>query len=163
MTAGYPKVVTDTGPLISWARANQLDLLRTMLQELILPQAVVQELQKPNRPGATLLGESWIIQAEPLPVGADLNFPPILGDGERQAIATASLFKAMLLVDDASARKEAERRGISCLTTLRLLAQAKSEGLILLVAPLLQTFRDRGFWLSDSVAQRYLIGLSEKA
>lgn len=158
---GYPTIVTDTGPLISWARANQLDLLRIMVQELILPRAVAEELHKPNRPGAHLLGENWIKVAPSLVGGTEVGFPPTLGKGEKHAIATASELGAMLLVDDSSARKEAERRGISCLTTLRLLAQAKSEGLLTQVASRLQLFRDQGFWLSDSVTQRFLAGLGE--
>ena len=158
---GVSKIVSDTGPLISWARAHQLELLRTLVQQLILPRAVVQELKKPNRSGSALLGESWIVQAQPLPGGTVLNFPQVLGEGERQAIATASLLGALLLVDDISARREAERRGIACLSTLRLLAQAKTDGLVTQVAPLLQTFRAQGFWLSDSVTQRFLMGLGE--
>jgi predicted nucleic acid-binding protein len=90
------------------------------------------------------------------------GFPSNLGEGECQAIAMAERLGARLIVDDNRARKEAERRGITCLSTLRLLAQAKREGLVSEVASILSVFRVQGFWLSDSVVQRYLVALGER-
>ena len=154
-------IVSDTGPLISWARAGHIGLLRDLVEKLVLPQSVVQELQKPGRPGSQLLSEIWITEGERLPEQALVGFPSVLGNGEKQAIALAQRLEVMLLVDDSSARKEAERRGIICLSTLRLLAQAKQEGKLNEVAPLLQAFRNEGFWLSDSVARLFLARLGE--
>jgi len=148
--------VSDTGPLISWARAEQLPLLRQLVGEVTIPEAVVKELDKPGRPGAELVHAEWI-RRYTLPVGTPrTGFPKDLGEGEREAIAVAGLLGAFLVIDDASAREEAEKRGIPCVTTLRLLIQAKQEQRVEKIAPILATFRQTGFRVSDTVAGDFL-------
>lgn len=154
-------IVSDTGPPISWSRAGQIALLKQLVTELVVPQAVVQELNQPGRAGADLVGIEWIRHFTLLPTVSLTGFPSALGDGEREAIAAAEQPGVQLLVDDLKARAEAERRGIACLTTLRLLYQAKHEGLILKVEPVLRHFTDTGFRLSNVIRQRFLIGLGE--
>ena len=68
---------------------------------------------------------------------------------------------SFLLVDDLKESNEAKRRGLACLTTLRLLAQAKHEGLIPKVEPLLKHFTDTGFRLNNAIRQQFLVGLGE--
>ena len=38
------KVVSDAGPILSFARAGRLEILRQVVGELIIPEAVVEEL-----------------------------------------------------------------------------------------------------------------------
>ncbi len=154
-------IVSDTGPLISWSRANQIALLRELVLELAVPEAVMKELNQPGRAGADLIGVDWIRPFALSPSVSLAGFPAVLGDGEREAIAAAEKDGALLLVDDLKARAEAERRGITCLTTLRLLYQAKHESLIPKVAPVLRQFTDTGFRLSNAIKQQYLLGLGE--
>jgi len=40
------KIVSDAGPILSFARAGRLDLLRQVVGELIIPDAVVQEIEE---------------------------------------------------------------------------------------------------------------------
>lgn len=154
-------ILSDTGPLISWSRAGQIPLLKQLVTELAVPPAVLKELNQPGRAGADLIGLDWI-RPFPLSPGISLaGFPAVLGDGEREAIAAAEEAGAFLLVDDMKARAEAERRGITCLTTLRLLLQAKHESLIPKVEPVLRDFTDTGFRLSNAIKQQFLTGLGE--
>lgn len=37
-------VVSNSGPIISFARANSLDLLREVLQEITIPEAVYEDI-----------------------------------------------------------------------------------------------------------------------
>lgn len=154
-------IVSDTGPLISWSRAGQIPLLKQLVTELAVPQAVVKELNQPGRAGSDLIGVEWIRPFTLSPGASLTGFPAALGDGECEAIAAAEKTGDFLLVDDWKARAEAERRGIRCLTTLRLLTQAKHEGLIPKVEPVLSHFTDTGFRLSNAIRQRFLIGLGE--
>jgi len=154
-------IVSDTGPLISWSRAGQISLLKQLVTELAVPQAVVKELNQPGRAGADLVGVDWIRPFTLSPAVSLAGFPAALGEGEREAIAAAEQTGDLLLVDDFKARAEAERRGITCLTTLRLLYQAKHEGLIPKVEPVLRHFTDTGFRLSNAIRQRFLSGLGE--
>lgn len=126
-----------------------------------MPPAVVKELNQPGRAGADLVGVDWIRPFTLSPSISLASFPAALGDGEREAIAAAEVAGAFLLVDDLKASNEAKRRGLACLTTLRLLAQAKHEGLIPKVEPLLKHFTDTGFRLNNAIRQQFLVGLGE--
>ena len=55
-------IVSDTGPLIAFARLGRLDLLRQVAGELIIPQAVFDEMTvRHDRPGAAEVQDSnWM-------------------------------------------------------------------------------------------------------
>ena len=156
-------IVADTGPLISWARANQLPLLRNLLTALLVPPAVREELGQPTRPGAELLlDNSWLRLCD-LPPDLSLDgFPGVLGAGERQAIALAQHLHAdYLLMDDGRAVAEAEKRNLKALRTLRLLAQAKRLGEVTAVGPVLEEFVRSGFWLAAATRRAFLASVGE--
>ena len=156
-------IVSDTGPLISWARAGYVPLLRKLIPALVVPTAVVVELSKPGRPGADLLLEGPWLSGRVLPPSAVLDgFPGLLGPGERQAISLAVHLGAdYILMDDGRAVAEAKKRGIEVLRTLRLLGQAQRTGLVSLVKPILDDFALAGFWLAESVRQAFLDSIGE--
>jgi hypothetical protein len=37
-------MVADAGPILAFARANRLDLLRTVVEELVIPDAVYDDI-----------------------------------------------------------------------------------------------------------------------
>ena len=160
-------VVADTGPLISWARAGQLPLLKSLLPALIVPGAVREELRHPGRPGGDLLLDGLWLDGYELPPSALLSsFPPVLGMGEKQAISLAVHLKAdYILLDDGRAVLEAKRRGLEVLRSLRLLAQAKQRGLVTAVAPIVEELVKTGFWLDATTLRAFLtsVGESRKA
>ena len=46
-------IVADTGPLIAFTRIERLNLLRQVVEELLIPQAVYEEMTAvQGRPGA---------------------------------------------------------------------------------------------------------------
>lgn len=51
------KIVSDAGPILSFARAGRLEILRQVVGELIIPQAVVEEL--------AVLGSLLLLAARP--------------------------------------------------------------------------------------------------
>ena len=56
-------IVSNTGPLLAFARASRLSLLREVVGELIIPDAVYEEIvvHGAGRPGAEEVREgSWI-------------------------------------------------------------------------------------------------------
>ena len=160
---GNNVTVADTGPLISWARAGYVPLLRKLIPSLVVPMAVVVELSKPGRPGSDLLLEGSWLSGRVLPPSAQLSgFPGLLGPGERQAISLAVHLGAdYILMDDGRAVAEAKSRGIEALRTLRLLGQAKRTGVVSLVKPILDDFARADFWLAESVRQAFLASIGE--
>ena len=56
-------VVSNSGPIISFARANCLELLRHVLQEIKIPEAVYEDIvfQGGSKPGAMeIKNADWI-------------------------------------------------------------------------------------------------------
>lgn len=122
-------VVADTSPLNYLVITGYEHLLPKLFGSILIPPAVLQELKAPNAPESV---RTWIdtlpdwvhIQA---PAGV---IPPIehLGKGETEGIALAQALKAdLILIDDADARAEAERRKLTVTGTLGVLRLAALE------------------------------------
>jgi predicted nucleic acid-binding protein len=84
-----------------------------------------------------------------------------LGKGESEAIVLAQGLEGILLIDDSKARKEAERIGIECIGTLRILKEAKEKGLIERVKPVLDRLRDFGLRIKNDLYLLFLESLEE--
>src|SRR5688572_18751192 len=108
-------IVSDSGPILSFARADLLDLLEKITGELIIPAAVYDDvvIRGGNRVGAKAVAEASWIRLQPLQNRSLIGqLPAKLHIGEREAIALAKELDAALLVDEHEARKEAARLGI---------------------------------------------------
>ncbi len=69
--------------------------------------------------------------------------------------------KASLLIDDRVGRRVAEKRGIPCFGSLRVLKEAKGRGLIPAVKPTLDALRQAGLHLSDALYRTFLLDAGE--
>jgi len=125
-------VIADTGPLNYLVLIGAVDVLEPLYTRVIVPRAVVRELQDPGAPAAVL---AWI--ADPpawLEVQPDPPPDPTLGfldPGEKAALTLAQLLNAdELLIDDQAGRAEAERRHLHVTGTLGVLADAHLAGLV---------------------------------
>jgi predicted nucleic acid-binding protein len=155
-------IVSDTGPLITWARAKQIPLLKKIFAEIWVPPAVALELKSPDsRPGANLVDEFWVREKPLAPPGRALLLPPKLGPGEREAILLALRLDMALLIDDKAGKNAAHEAGLQVLTTLRVLRQCKSLKLVERVGPILEMMCAEGFWLAPEVRQSFLKELDE--
>ncbi len=156
--------VADAGPIISFARAHRLDLLRQVVDELWIPEAVYQELvaKGAGKPGAAEVSQGvWIKQRPVTQHTAPGTLPSTLGAGEREAIMLAQELDAVLLVDDPDARDIALRLGIPFLGSLGILREAKLQGFIPEVKPHLDALRTHRFRLSDTLYQTFLQQIGE--
>lgn len=155
--------VSDAGPIISFARADRLEILYRVLPQLILPEVVLEELTVKGigRPGADAVDQGrgkWIL-VKPLTNQARLaQVSPLLDPGERQAIALALELGAELLIDERAGRAEARRLLVPLLSTLAVLRVAhKPLGLIPQVKPVLDhLIRAGGFRLSKALYTQYI-------
>jgi predicted nucleic acid-binding protein len=124
------KVIIDASPLISLAVINQLGLLKKLFHEIIIPQAVFQEITAvSDKKCAVKIVEfikNWVRHAE-----QKSNSTFDLGKGELKAINIYLELKAdLLIIDDKKARDAAESRDIKCIGTIGLLTLAKKKGFI---------------------------------
>ena len=156
--------VADSGPIISFARADRLAMVRDVVRELWIPDAVYTEVvtMGAGMPGAEeVSGEDWFKRRSLTSPPTALNLPGTLGDGEREAIALAHELGAVLIVDDAEARDAALRLHIACLGSLGLLREAKLQGIIPVVKPHLDALRQQEFRLSTMLYQTFLEQMNE--
>jgi len=157
-------VVSNTSPIINLAAIGRLDLLRPLYANVLIPDAVHREITRfGDQPGAEAVqSRAWFTTRScPRPdVAAALQGE--LDEGEAEAIALALEMDARLLIDERDGRQAASRVGVSRLGLLGVLVQAKREGHVTAVRPLLQSLReDAGFWISDSLHNRILESVGE--
>ncbi len=157
-------IVSDSGPIISFARANYLKLLRRLFQEIMIPEAVYKEIAiiGSGRAGAKeVISEEWIKRRKVKNRLRVKQLPAILGLGEREAIVLAQELNAALLIDDHKARELAEENGISCFGSLKVLKEAKDRKLISAIRPIVDELREKGLRINTSLYQRFLQEVGE--
>ena len=147
-------IVADASPLISFARADGLELLRQVVRQLLIPDAVYEEIvvKGAGKPGAAeVSGCGWITEFPLTDMGMLGSFPANLGDGVREAILLSEELGAYLLVDDPAARREARVRGIELISTLDVLDEAKDLALIARVKTTLDELVRNGYRLKRTL------------
>jgi predicted nucleic acid-binding protein len=157
-------IIADTGPLLSFARAHRLELLRAVVGTLLMPEAVYTEIvvHGAGKPGVEEVRQASWIQRESVTDRAFLaQLSPTLHLGEREALALAKERGGIVLVDDQEARKEAHRLGLAYLGSLRILKDAKDRGLVNAVRPILAELITTGTYLSETLSQAFLRELGE--
>lgn len=152
-------VIADTTPLNYLILIGEVEILTRLYGAVVIPPAVHQELLSPGAPELVrrwaLTPPSWLdIRSPSLAVS---DFPQGLGAGEREAIGLAEqLLADQLIMDDMTARREAERRGLSVIGTLGVLREAAAEGLIDLRTSL-ERLSNTSFHISPELI-RHLLG-----
>lgn len=154
-----PKAISNTSPFLYLWRIHQLDLLPALFDSIWLPTAVVSELQEGRQKGYSVPNPSnhkWIEIVTPRNVPSEWLIRD-LGKGELAAMALGLENPGgIVLLDDALARQVAMGAGLEVWGTLRILLEAKSQGLADCVEPLVDQLRNAGMWVSDDVRRRVL-------
>jgi len=153
------EAISNTSPLLYLHRIGALDWLPRLFDRVLVPGAVVEELEAGQRrgydaPGARCLEWAQVVEPRCTPsewLASDL------GAGELAVLALALENPTYtVLLDDALARRTAHAAGLTVMGTLGILLEAKSRGLIPSVAPWLDRLESAGMWLSLSLRQRIL-------
>jgi len=126
------KVVSDTSPICYLVLVGQVDLLKTLFEQISIPTAVRDELAHTGAPGAV---RAWIAQPpawlviRTAPSDDRLGSLSRLHPGEREAILLATEMRSdLILLDDRAARRLAQERGLAVSGLLGLLSRAAREG-----------------------------------
>ena len=143
-------VVSDTSPITNLAAIAQLDLLQQLYTSLIIPTAVYNEMVEVDKvvPGAVEVQTlSWIetqAVADAQRVTDLQTSQENIDLGEAEAIILAVELKAeLLLMDERRGRALATSYGLSVTGLLGVLLQAKRNGLISAVKPLMDELIER--------------------
>jgi predicted nucleic acid-binding protein len=154
-------IVSNASPLINLARIDELDLLRELYGELLIPEAVWQEVvvKGAGQPGTTEVeAASWIKRMEVTNEALAHALSQELDLGEAESIALALEVGAqVLLMDERLGRETARHLGLRCIGLVGVLIQAKRRGLIGRIRPLLDALRTQaGFRLGSDLYARVL-------
>ena len=158
-------LVSNSGPILSFARANRLDVLEGVVEQLFLPEAVYDDIvvAGKDKPGAIDVAHAvWMKRIRLTDISAAALLSSRLHAGECQAIALAQELKLPLLVDEREARKVARNLRIPFLGSLRILREAKHHGVITEIEPVVQELIRAGIYISDAVLRDFLREVGER-
>ena len=126
-------VVSDTSPLISLLKINRLDLLKKLFGDVLIPQAVFDELTDDERfrLEADQIREKKFIVVKPVNNPESTNIlkrATGLDQGESEAIVLTDELKAdLLLMDEAKGRNVSAQMGLRIMGTIGILMAAYEE------------------------------------
>jgi predicted nucleic acid-binding protein len=152
-------VIINTSPLLYLHQVGYLELLQQLYKMVIVPAAVVEELEVGAKQGINvpkIETLDWLsIQSVPsvslIPTFIDL------GKGEAEVIALGlENFNSLLILDDQLGRRIANLYQLRFTGTLGVLVKAKQLGYLSAVQPIIQMLRYQGMWLTDKIVNDVL-------
>jgi len=161
--AGQRIVIADTGPLLALSWIHRVGLLNHLFDRVVVPFEVWGELA--HRPDAfeppQVAALSYLEFAPPdflVPAEAEALDP-----GERAvlALAVGHLPRATLLIDERRARKAAKELGLRVVGTLGVLVEAKRQGLLTAIGPLMEEMISNGIYFGPQLVERILAAVGD--
>ena len=157
-------IVGDSSPLIALSIIQQLELLPKLYSRVVIPHKVWEEITiyGAGLAGALAISQlNWLIIEKPAPELLD-PLSILLDPGEAEAIALAmNLPESTVLLDDAQARRVAERFGVNRIGTLGILRRAKKAGLINAIKPYTEQLQKSGIYIRQSLIEAVLHDVGE--
>jgi len=111
-----PEVITDTSPIQYLYQTNLLNLLPTLYGQIIMPQAVADELAQGRKQGVLLPNPDSLCWMTLRQVTESILVPDLLnlGKGEREVLSLAlTISDAVVILDDALARNYARQLNLT--------------------------------------------------
>lgn len=147
------RIVADTGPLIALAGIDRLELLGELYGDVLVPDAVHEEVLAGGSYGVGLASYRRSgVRVEP--VGRiEPSLAALLDKGEA-AVITLALAQTIdqLLIDEQKARKVARSiYGLRVFGSVRVLLDAKRQGLIGNLRVALEEMKDNGYYLHETI------------
>jgi hypothetical protein len=155
-----PKVISNTSPLLYLYRIDSINWLPKLFDEVWTPEAVKNELLDGHSKGYDTPNPAdypWLNIVNPHSMPSEW-LALDLGTGEVAAMALALENPTyVILLDDMLARRTAQAAGLQVWGTLKVLLEAKSQGLVDKIEPFVTKLSEAGMWVSAEVKQRILI------
>ena len=151
-------VISNNTPLVALYVLGRLDLLNTLFGEVLIPPAVQQEFLATERAQRqeALDNAPWI-QVSALAQPYQASSFGGLDEGEAEVLALATERDARLVImDERRGRQYAKRLSLPLTGTLGGLLLAKSEGLIVELAPLITELQNAGPYLAPELINKTL-------
>jgi len=125
-------VISNTSPLFYLNKVGHLELLKRLYGEIIIPRAVLEELEDGRKAGEDvpeISNYEWIkVRSVSLPYY--IKIIPDLGKGEAEVLAIGLEEGHLIIIDDALARRIASLYSLKFTGTAGIFLKAKKEELI---------------------------------
>lgn len=157
-------VISDTTPIISLLKINQLELLHHLFGEVQVPDAVYEELisnVKFQKEAEEILGADYIkkVAVEDKKSVTLLRRATGLDAGESEAIILSDEIKAeLLLMDEVKGRQVAKQMGLNIMGTIGILMTAFDEKLLSSedIEQCIDVLRSNGRHISDKLYEQLM-------
>ena len=151
------KVVVNTTPLISLASIGKLELLKDIFGEIIIADAVYNEIKVKQGYGYNEIDTDFIKVQSIKGIAYRDFLLNQLDLGETETIILAKELDAdFVIIDENIAYKIAKSSELNVVRTLSILLRAKEKGLIPALKPLLDEMIIKGRWYSQRVYKAVL-------
>ncbi len=158
-------IISNATPLIAFSRICQLPLLKKVVGNLVIPEAVAQEITAypvGQHGSIDLAQETWIQQRALQSTQQTSLLLLTLDQGEAEVIALALEVQASLVImDELTGRKVAESLDIKVTGSIGVLMRAKQLGYISAIRPYTQQMKQAGIYFSDRFIQAVLQQVNE--
>jgi predicted nucleic acid-binding protein len=155
-----PKAISNTSPLLYLYRIGAINWLPELFDDVWMPEPVKNELQEGHHKGYDVpdpADYAWLKIVNPKSMPSEWLVLD-LGAGEIAAMALALENRdRIVLLDDMLARRTAQAAGLQVWGTLKILLEAKSQGLVDKIEPHVTNLSKSGMWVSAEVKQRILV------
>ncbi len=152
------KVVSNTTPIISLLKINQLEVLQELYKEIYVPNEVFQEVEagKSKNFYEDLSKLEWVNIVKIKDEVAVKSFID-LDAGEAEAIILASEINAdLIILDEKLGRLYATNMGLRITGTIGVLIKAKQSGLLSNIRPLIDELINQGIWINEKLKHEVL-------
>lgn len=150
------RAIVNSTPLIALAKCSSLDLLNVMYDEVIIPDAVFNEVCAEDDIASRAVRKSldWLkIRTIQHPENKKY-YRTRLHDGEVEVMILAQeLHAETVIIDDLAARSTAEYYGLPITGTIGVLIKAKRKGIIDAVMPIVDKMRENHIYYSDALIE----------
>ena len=147
-------VIVNTSPLFYLHRLGYLYLLEKLYDEIVIPHAVITEIEEGKKLGEDVPNISdykWL-KIKNVTIPAFIKMLPDLGLGEAEVLALGCMEReALLIIDDALARRIAKLQEFKLTGTAGVLLRAKKEGYITEVKSTIGRLKEVGFYLTPKL------------
>lgn len=158
-------VISNTSPLVGLWTLGHLQLLRDLYTEVLIPEEVQDEFLATGEltREQALKNAPWIRSVVLTPPLDDTTYPNGIHRGEAAVFDLAKERGAQLVIlDDLEARRYAKRIGLPTKGTVGVLLDAKRNGLIDALKPLLDILLEKGVRLGASLINEALQAAGER-
>ncbi len=154
-------IVSNSSPIISLGAIGNLSFLKRCFNEVIIPVGVYTEISRKGESPEFIslqkgIDERWI-RIEKVDVLPILK-TNMLGEGEKEAISAAAKYKAILIIDDDTAKAYAGIMGVESHGTLYVLILLVRKKILTRdeAIDILNQMMKTGFYLSTEVYGMFL-------